>query len=88
MRPLRLTGGGVIPRQRPIMAARWAGVVPQQPPSSQAPPAAIASMSAAKASGLTSKTVRPFSLRGSPALGLTITGREAQAISSGSRPFI
>src|SRR5574344_357279 len=51
----------------------YSGVVPQQPPRRSAPEDAIRVMNSANCSALTSYTVLPFSVRGRPAFGLTIT---------------
>ncbi len=56
-----------------------AGVVPQQPPTSQTPLSTILAISSANSSGDTSKTVVPFSVLGKPAFGFIITGIEQQA---------
>ena len=47
-----------------------AGVVPQQPPTTEAPASTSAATSRANSSGPTVKTVRPSTTLGSPALGL------------------
>ena len=80
----RFSVGGVKGRGRHLStrARMCSGVVPQQPPSPWAPRPATASMRAANSSGPMSNTVRPPAVRGSPALGLTTTGTEAQSSSS------
>ena len=64
------------------------GVVPQHPPTTTAPMAAISSMTRAKPSASMSYTVFPFSLLGRPALGFTSTGREDTLRISSRIPFI
>ena len=85
MRSFGCRGAGKIVLQRWIIAAMCAGVVPQQPPASQAPSRTSSSITAANSSGPTSNTVRPSTLRGSPALGFTIIGMEQQSRSWGKR---
>ena len=65
-----------------------AGVVPQQPPRAWAPALAISSIHPANSSGPTSKTVRPSSSRGRPALGSTRMGREVSCRSRRVRESI
>ena len=83
-----MIGTGVISLHFSTIACICAGVVPQQPPANQAPMVTISFMSSANSSAPTSKTVFPFSERGSPAFGLTITGMEAYFSSSFTISFI
>ena len=51
------------------VASMWAGVVPQHPPKMAAPDCQFFNCAFAKSSGLTLKTVFPFSKTGKPAFG-------------------
>ena len=77
-----ITGTGVFALHRSYTFRICSGVVPQQPPAIRAPISTISSIIAANSSASISYTVFPFSLRGRPALGLTITGIEETARSS------
>ena len=69
-------------------AAMYSGAVPQQPPRMPPPTSAIDAVSRAKSSGPRSKTVRPSSIRGMPALGLAISGMRAKGFIAAISSFI
>ncbi len=79
VRALSAMGFGAMSRQARVMASMCAGVVPQQPPSSQTPSSAYERIFSAKSAGPTSYTVSPFSWCGRPAFGVTMTGIEETA---------
>jgi len=59
------------------------GVVPQQPPSSDAPPSASFFESGANSSGDTWNSARPLTITGSPAFGFTAIGTLTVPTSAG-----
>ena len=83
---LSRTGTGVMPRVLSVSAFIYAGVVPQQPPTTRTPFFTSSQTSSEKSSAVTSNTVFPSTDLGSPALGLRMTGTEAFLSSSMATP--